>query len=264
MAAETEQPGGEINVCKFGGPAGNYTFQIDVSGGGNYLLKYGSQPTLAFDGTNSTCLDAYLPRDLATWGEGAVANVTFSELVPDGMQVDSIIVRNSWTGEQTKSVGTASATIAYRVGDVYYVKFYNSPLPPPPPPAAFGCTPGYWKAPQHFDAWAATGLATTQLVGTLFANASLYSLDGKALSDYTLRQALNFQGGSTLSGAAETLLRAAVAAQLNARHPEVGAPLTAAEMIDAVNAALASGDRNTILGLATTLDNNNNASCPLD
>src|SRR5688572_21084132 len=46
IAAETEHPGGEINVCKFGGPAGNYTFQIGISGGGNYLLKYGSQPTL--------------------------------------------------------------------------------------------------------------------------------------------------------------------------------------------------------------------------
>lgn len=266
IAAETEQPGGEINVCKFGGPAGNYTFQIGVSGGGNYLLKYGSQPTLAFDGTNSTCLDAYLPRDVETWGDGVVANVTFSELVPDGMQVDSIIVRNSQTGEQTKLTGTSSATIAYRVGEVYYVKFYNSPLPPPPPPppSGFGCTPGYWKAPQHFAAWTATGLTTTQLVGTLFANASLYSLNGKALSDYSLRQALNFQGGSTLSGAAEILVRAAVAAQLNARHPDVGAPLAADAMIAAVNAALASGDRNTILALATTLDNNNNLGCLLD
>lgn len=267
LAATIEQPGGEINVCKWGGPAGNYTFQISVSGGGNYLLKYGSAPTIAFDGTNPSCLDAYLPRDIETWGSGVTASVTFTELVPEGMQVDSIIIRNSHTGEQTKLTGTATATLNYGVGQVFYVKYFNSPLPPPPPPpppAGFGCTPGYWKAPQHFDSWAATGLTTTQSVGSLFANASLYTLDGKALSNYTLRQALNFQGGETLTGAAEILLRAAVAAQLNARHPDVGAPLAAAAMIDAVNAALASGDRNTILSLATTLDNNNNAGCPLN
>src|SRR5688572_11634359 len=102
---------GQINICKYAGPAGNYTFQLDVVGGGNYLAKYGLQPTVAFDGTTSNCMDAYMPRDPETWTEGAAADVTFTELVPEGMRVDSIIVRDSWTGIETKLTGTTSATV---------------------------------------------------------------------------------------------------------------------------------------------------------
>jgi hypothetical protein len=67
-----------------------------------------------------------------------------------------------------------------------------------------------------------------------------------------------------LTGAAGNLLRAAIAAQLNARHSDVGAPLTAAAMVASVNAALASGDRDAMLALASELDRNNNLGCMLN
>jgi len=60
-------------------------------------------------------------------------------------------------------------------------------------------------------------------------------------------------------------LRAAVAALLNSSNPSVNYPLTTSQVISQVNAALATGDRNTILTLATKLDNANNAGgCPLN
>jgi hypothetical protein len=84
------------------------------------------------------------------------------------------------------------------------------------------------------------------------------------LDNYTLLQAMSFKGGSTTTGAAQILLRAAVPALLNAAHPDVDYPLTTAQIISQVNAALASNDRSTILALAATLDRYNNRGCPLN
>ena len=66
------------------------------------------------------------------------------------------------------------------------------------------------------------------------------------------------------SGAAKILLRAAVAALLNAGHSGVEYPRTTAEILADVNAALTSGNRDTMLGLGTALDNDNNLGCPLN
>ena len=59
-------------------------------------------------------------------------------------------------------------------------------------------------------------------------------------------------------GASKNLLRQAVAALLNAASSGVDYPLSVVQVINQVNAALASNDRNTILALAGTLDQYNN------
>jgi len=85
-----------------------------------------------------------------------------------------------------------------------------------------------------------------------------------AQANVSLKLALKLQGGKTLCAARETLLRAAVAALLNAAHPTVDYALSTAQVIAEVNAALASGDRKTILTLASRLDAFNNQGCPLN
>jgi hypothetical protein len=80
------------------------------------------------------------------------------------------------------------------------------------------------------------------------------------LGSKTLLQALSFQGGSTLNGGAQILLRAATAAVLNACKG-IGYPLTEAEIIALVNAKLALCDRAEIIALAATLDGYNNLGC---
>lgn len=107
-------------------------------------------------------------------------------------------------------------------------------------------------------AWAATGVSPDDTLGDVFDPANLGDL-----ADVTLLDALSFGGGSTLTEAKQILLRHAVAALLNSAHPDVDFSLTTAEVIDAVDAALASGDRDTILELADELDEANNAGCPL-
>jgi hypothetical protein len=120
-----------------------------------------------------------------------------------------------------------------------------------------GCTPGYWK--NHPSSWPDTGYSTSQPVSSVFPEAYRYP----ALGNSTLLQALSFDGGTGLSGAAEILLRAGVASLLNASHPGVSFPRTAARVIADVNDALASNNRDTMLVLAAALDADNNLGCPL-
>lgn len=127
----------------------------------------------------------------------------------------------------------------------------------PIPGALAGCTPGFWK--NHTSAWAGTGFSPSQ------ETSSVFSIPGglSSLGSKTLLQSLDGGGGSGVLGAAKILLRAGVAALLNAAHSGVNYPLTTSEVISSVNSALASNNRTTILTLATTLDSNNNLGCSL-
>ena len=118
-----------------------------------------------------------------------------------------------------------------------------------------GYTPGFWK--NHPEAW--EGYMTNQPVGDVFdvfgTMPDEYHCD---LGDFTLMEALRFKGGPGLYGAASILLRASVAAVLNAAHSDVDYPLTDSEIVEQVNAAIASHSRSTMLDLAEQLDMYNN------
>ena len=165
-----------------------------------------------------------------------------------------------------------SATISYTCPDTPTNTPTNTPTSTPtntPTPTAtstpteiptdfHGCTPGYWKQHDHFGSWEATGYSPDQALGTVFHLPHSYQLD-----DHTLLEALSFHGGFSTTAAARILLRAGVAALLNSAHPQLGYPITTDEVIAEVNAALASNDRSTMLGLATHLEYYNNLGCPL-
>ena len=135
----------------------------------------------------------------------------------------------------------------------------NTPTPTSTPtPAVFeGCSPGFWK--NHPDAYPAPYTPNTTL-GSVFTLPGCGGISG--LSGATFDQALRFHGGSTLQAAAQILLRQAVAALLNA-GADISYPLTTQQVINEVNAALASCDRGTILAEAARLDGYNNLVCPL-
>ena len=105
----------------------------------------------------------------------------------------------------------------------------------------------------------ATGYSPNQTLESVFDVPDQYGLDNK-----TLLQALSFKGSTTTMGAAQILLRAGVAALLNAASPDVDYPLTTADVIAQVNAALASNNRSVMLVLAAKLDSYNNLTCPLN
>jgi hypothetical protein len=133
----------------------------------------------------------------------------------------------------------------------------STPTNTPTPPPMEGCTPGYWRQSQHFDSW--VGYTQAQTLESVFDVPDAFGLDNA-----TLLQALGFGGGSGTTGAARILLRAAVAALLNAASPDVDYPRSVASVIADVNAALASNNRSTMLNLAASLDADNNRGCPLD
>lgn len=129
---------------------------------------------------------------------------------------------------------------------------------PTPTPGAKGCTPGYWK--NHPASWPPTGYSTGQSLNSVF----VFPAGLASIGTSTLSQALDFPGGSGVDGAARILLRVAVAAVLNAAHPGVAYPDSAASVIASVNAAMAGGSRDSMLALATRLDAQNNLGCPLN
>jgi hypothetical protein len=160
-----------------------------------------------------------------------------------GQMASAITAVNYVTNTVTISAGNDSGGV-----DFCYVEI--------PTGGGEGCTPGYWK--NHTSSWAPSGYTTSQLVSSVFSGANA----GQASA--TLLQALGFSGGSGVDGAERVLLRAAVAALLNAAHPGVDYDWAAADIISQVSAALAGNDRDAILALATTLDNENNSGCTLN
>lgn len=127
-------------------------------------------------------------------------------------------------------------------------------------PADEGCGPGYWKT--HPASWPPTGYSPSQKVATVFSAAVAFP----TLANKTLVESLKGGGGPGTVGSATILLRAAVTALLNASDPDIAYPRTPASVISAVNAALASNDRVTMLMLAIALDQDNNGEggCPFD
>ena len=94
---------------------------------------------------------------------------------------------------------------------------------------------------------------------SVFSSVSTY-----AAGSASLIEALNFGGGGGVDGATRILLRAAVASLLNTAHGGVDFPRSTASVISNVDAALTSGERDTMLSLATSLDRDNNLGCPLN
>jgi hypothetical protein len=112
-----------------------------------------------------------------------------------------------------------------------------------------GCTPGFWK--NHPKEWPAP-----YEPGDLFSDVFGVTIAGD--EDLTLREALNLGGGDEIA-----LARAAVAALLNAASDEIDFEFTEQEVIEKVQAAIASGDPEEIEDLKDELDRENNRGCPL-
>jgi len=117
-----------------------------------------------------------------------------------------------------------------------------------------GCSHGFWKT--HEVEW--TVFTPGDMIEDVFDVPDEYGLDGD-----TLGVALDYSGGSGDAGGAQILLKQAVAAVLNAEHPEIDYSRSVEDVIAAVNSALASGDRGVMEALAAELEADNDLGCPL-
>lgn len=105
-----------------------------------------------------------------------------------------------------------------------------------------GLTPGFWKP--HPDLW--TGYSTDQTFFDVFGVYITINAKGKNPGIYNpnLIQAIAAQGGVNEQkdpSVYDTLARHAVAALLNAAHPEINYPMTEQEIIDSVYNAITNG-----------------------
>lgn len=116
-----------------------------------------------------------------------------------------------------------------------------------------GCTHGFWK--NHEENW--VDYEPTDTLGSIFT----FPTELASLESATLMEALNFNGGDDLIGAAQILFIQAPAALLNAANDEVNYPLTEAQIITGVNDALASLNRTIIIDYKDILDDYNNLGC---
>jgi hypothetical protein len=117
-----------------------------------------------------------------------------------------------------------------------------------------GCTPGFWK--NHTEAW--EEYAPDDLISSVF------TFDGAVYTDLagdTLLDALSYPENQNAT-MQQLLLKAAVAAILNAANEEIGYPLRRfgdpGNIIPTVNALLASGDVGAMEDFKDILDEANN------
>lgn len=244
--AGPDPQGERIVVCKVGGE-GTYDFTWS---GTDFDPGPGTPIGGAFSLLPGQCWD------LGFFG-GSGASVDITETPRTGHEVVSIAV-DYLTGTDLNLTGTNTVTGVVASGEPKQsalVTFTNRVLPPP---GGEGCTPGYWK--NHADSWPATGYAPSQTAGSVFTIPGGIS----SLASKTLLQTLNGGGGSGAIGGAKILLRAATAGLLNASHPGVAYTTSASDLITAVNAALATGERSVMIALAASIDHDNNLGCPLN
>ena len=201
-------------------------------------------------GTSSVVIQAYVA---GTWGNGFGGGQQSSATVslPSNCTTTTTTTEPTTTTTTTVPPTTTTTTTTSTTTTTTTTSTTTTTLPP----GDDGCTPGYWK--NHTNRW--QGYTTGQTLESVFNVPDSFGLDNN-----TLLQALSFDGGSGNAAAARILLRAGTAALLNSAHSGVDYQLTTAEVIAGVNAALASNDRDTMLGMATSLDNDNNLGCTLN
>jgi len=121
-----------------------------------------------------------------------------------------------------------------------------------------GCNVSFWKT--HVHSW--NEYFPAHRIRNVFDIS--YNLSGGSLiSAFFLYMSLYFKNGYSNFGVVIALVKQSIAALLNAAHPEVDYPLREIELIDLVNNALASHDRDIMLSLKETLENYNNLGSDL-
>ena len=119
-----------------------------------------------------------------------------------------------------------------------------------------GCTPGYWKQPQHLDSW--VGYSPTDSFEAVFGVDVTLTVGGQQVTNPTLLQALEAQGGGV-----NALARHAVAALLNSSNGGVDSNYTTAQVIAIVQEGIAPGGL-TIEQAKNLLAAANEQGCPLN
>lgn len=121
-----------------------------------------------------------------------------------------------------------------------------------------GCSVGFWQIASD-SRWEEAGYSKTQLLGSVFI------IPGELgeLAGDTLLEALSYVGGSDVLGGAQLLLKQAVAALLNAGHPDVAYMYDETTLTTMVDGTLLSMKPHAMIEFADALEILNNLGCPI-
>ena len=177
----------------------------------------------------------------------------YTEVFPETL--DMIDDANENADDWCPGCGDVIAVICHQIDLDYQIIIIEVPIP-----CYEGGTPGFWKNKGVKVGWPAPYTTSMELK-------DVFDIPGGSMTDNdkrpvyetdTLITALNYKGGEEISGMAQTLLRAAVAAILNAAHVEINYPLSVDDIKMQVNAALATNNRTEMETLKDQLDYYNN------
>lgn len=222
---------GEIIVCKQGNVNGTFAVAIasELGAGSGTLVS----PVTV---TPSQCVEVAADSS----GSGSGTNFTVTE-TSAGLQSVSAVINGGNPVPFTNGVTQLFVNSFHG----YTITFVNNVVVST---GLQGCTPGFWKQPQHVDDWPAGFKPTDSFDATFGIGTNWFP------STFTLEDALS-QGG----GGFKALGRQAVAALLSAKSGFY--PLTVAQVIAKVQAAYANAS--IIDSTQNELAADNNLGCPL-
>jgi len=180
---------------------------------------------------------------------------------PGDQMVKAALLNPNWM----PTAGDVVAVIVDPIEELIEVEFPDDEYGPhnrwqytiievPVPERYEGCTPGFWKNKKRFSEWTSPYDPDDQLKDVFNIAPFFPSLQNDELID-----ALKYNGGKNSIGMARNLLRGAVAAVLNAAHPEINYPIdNPLDVINMVNTALSTKNRDTMENLKDELDMYNN------
>lgn len=246
---------GQAQVCKTGN-AGSFTATFDaasattsfsasqVNTGAGALTATATPGQYTFSLAAGQCVIIYTRP---TTGATSDPNVSVNIVEAAGPTLNSVTVSAPDVGGPTNSasLATRSARLNFNMFHDAIATFNNAP----PVVAAEGCSPGYYK--NHVQPSS----------NSTFASLGFVNANGASVN-VTLATALNYGGGPALADKERLLLRQAAAAYMNSVRLSPAYPLTTAQVIAQVNAALASDNTTTIGNLQSQLDDYNNIEGP--
>jgi hypothetical protein len=225
----TVEPGSDINTNNLIGTPTSATVTVVAKPSGTTLagtyIYSGLPGTTVSYPVDNNCLIYNIPAGTTaisvTEDPDATSALYFWRELVNGEIVKTTAVPG---GPSTATFTLPDITVAD--GNTYAVYLKNVPVPPEER-GMEGCTPGYWKQPQHFGSWNGTGYATGNDFDTVFG-VNLFD------PNITLLQALGRNGGGV-----NALARHATAALLNASSGGVEYYWTADEVRGVVQMAAA-------------------------
>lgn len=226
-------PGKKLVLCKEGA-SGTFTANLGQNGLSGSLVV--ANP---FTVNAGQCIDVYVGRANGVLDEPIdELTITETSAIPISIRLEGV----DGTQCQIAASGPNFMTLWLNTFNGCKLTFVNQP---PPPPAGEGCTPGFWK--NSVGSWPAGYLPGADFDATFGVNGFNPNI--------TLLDALNLGGGGK-----NALARHAVAGLLNSAATGVDYGMSTGEVIDAVQAAFASGDFETVKNPLEAL---NEKGCPL-